>query len=94
MANLENKGFKADYKMNLINSQAAYDLTITSQRPLDTIILQSNQQIDILHIKDKVCRQNKVKDELNSKTNVLLSTLKIDGADTKKVEIKIRTAEG
>ena len=63
--------------MNLISQQAAYDLTITSQRPIETILLQSNQSVDILEIKDKVCKQNRIKDEINS-ANMLLTTLKID----------------
>lgn len=81
------------YKLNLISAQAAYDLTITSQKPIDTVLLQSNQQIDILQIKDNVCKQNKVTDEAN-RQNVLLTTLKVDSKTTNKIGIKIRTAEG
>lgn len=49
--------------------------------------------MDILEIKDKVCKENKLKDEANP-ANVLLTTLKVDSADIKKVQMKIRTAEG
>ena len=71
-------------------------MTITSQRPIDTILLQSNQSVDILSIKDKVCKENRMKrDQSNTdNNNVLLTTLKIDSADVKKVQLKIRTAEG
>ena len=63
-----------DYKMNLIQSIAAYELTITSQKPLETILLQSSQSVDILEIKDKLAKENRVKDE-SCKENVLLTTL-------------------
>ena len=38
-AQLATKGFKVDYRMNLVSQQAAYELTITSQRPIETILL-------------------------------------------------------
>ena len=62
-------------------------MTITSQRPIDTILLQSNQSVDILSIKDKVCKENRMKRDQNNtdNNNVLLTTLKIDSADVKKV---------
>lgn len=93
---LEAQGFRADFKLNLISHQAAYDLTITSQRPIDTILLQSNQSVDILSIKDKVCKENRMKRDLNNNydNSLLLTTLKIDSTDVKKVQLKIRTAEG
>ena len=60
--------------------------------------------MDILSIKDKVCKENRVKkkDQFNSTAdnsnsnsqNVLLTTLRVDSADVKKVQLKIRTAEG
>ena len=46
--------------------------------------MQSNQSVDILEIKDKVCKQNKLKDEANP-ANMLLTTLKIESDDIKKV---------
>ena len=45
---------------------AAYDVTITSQRPIDAVLLQSSQQVDILSFKDKVCKENRIKDEEGS----------------------------
>lgn len=68
-------------------------MTITSQRPIDTILLQSNQSVDILNIKDKVCKENRMKDEVDP-NNLLLTTLKVDSQDIKKIQMKIRTAEG
>ena len=79
--------------MNLVQKIAAYELTITSQRPLETILLQSSQSVDILEIKDKVAKENRVKDDTHPQ-NVLLTTLQIDSADVKKITLKIRTAEG
>ena len=62
---------------------------------MDTILLQSGQSIDILTIKDKVCKENRVKDQSEqAASNLLLTTLKIDSADVKKVQLKIRMAEG
>jgi len=49
--------------------------------------------VDILEIKDKVCKENRMKDDINA-SNLLLTTLKIDSSDVKKVQLKIRTAEG
>jgi len=77
-----------DYKLNLISQQAAYELTITSQKAIDTILLQSNQAVDLLSIYDNVCKVNRMEHELN------LMTLKVDSADIKKVQLKMRTAEG
>ena len=78
--------------MNLISAQAAYNLTINSQKAIDTILLQSNQSVDILQIEDKKCKENNIQDELHG--NMLLTTLKVDSEDQKKVPLKIRTAEG
>ena len=94
MAAVQSRGFKVDYKMNLVTHLAAYELTITSQRPMETILLQSSQSVDILEIKNKVAKENRVKDEVNPQNNVLLTTLQIDSPDIKKVQLKIRTAEG
>ena len=49
--------------------------------------------MDLLNIKDKVCKENRIQDE-NLEDNVLLTTLKIDSDEVKKVQMKIRTAEG
>ena len=82
-------GFKVSYKLNLVPSIAAYDVTITSQRPIDTVLLQSTQQVDILSFKDKVCKENRIKDEEGSEgyiingSNKTLTTLKIDAGDVK-----------
>ena len=93
-ADLSVQGFKVDYKLNLISQQAAYDLTITSQKPIDTILLQSKQSVDLLSIKDKVCRENKIEPDSSQQSNLLLTTLKVNSAEVKKVQLKIRTAEG
>ena len=79
---------------------AAYDVTITSQRPIDAVLLQSSQQVDILSFKDKVCKENRIKDEEGSagsainSGNQTLTTLKIDSPDVKQIQFQIRTAEG
>ena len=78
--------------MNLISAQAAYNLTIQSQQAIDTILLQSNQSVDILNIEGKNCKENNIQDDLYG--NMLLTTLKVDSEDIKKVSMKIRTAEG
>ena len=79
--------------MNLISQMAAQELTITSQRNIDTVLLQSSQAVDLLSIEDNLCKENQIKDE-NSTTNVLLTTLKVDSDGVNKVKLKIRTAEG
>ena len=40
-----------------------------------------------------MCKENKMKDELDP-NNLLLTTLKVDSQDIKKIQMKIRTAEG
>ena len=50
------------------------------------------QNIDILSVKDNVCKINKIVDKLS--TNVLLATLKVENEQVTRVEIKIRTSEG
>ena len=75
-----NKGFKISHKLNLISKQAAYSLTIQSQLPIDTILLQCNQSVDILKIEDKKCKENDIEDSQNG--NMLLTTLKVDSEDT------------
>ena len=40
-----------------------------------------------------MCKENRMKDEVNP-NNLLLTTLKVDSQDIKKIQMKIRTAEG
>ena len=53
-------------------------------------MLQSMQSIDILEVQDKIGKENRIKD----KQSQLLTTLKIDSPDIKKLQLKLRTAEG
>jgi Bardet-Biedl syndrome 7 protein len=57
-------------------------------------MLQSMQNIDILEVKDNICKINKINDKLSN--NVLLAVLKVSGdtSNHTRVEIKIRTSEG
>ena len=55
--------FKVDYKLNLVSQMAAQEITLSSQRQIDTILLQSSQSIDLLGIEDKVCKENQIKVE-------------------------------
>jgi hypothetical protein len=50
------------------------------------------QNIDIIEVKDNICRISKIQGE----TQQLLATLKVQGEDSQisRVEIKIRTSEG
>lgn len=51
------------------------------------------QNIDILEVKDGVCKINKINDQLSQ--NALLATLKVQGSSNEtRVELKIRTSEG
>ena len=58
--------------------------------------------MDLLNIKDNVCKENSIVKSDNSNpsssqngaASVLLTTLKVDSADVRKVQLKIRTAEG
>ena len=59
--------------MSLIPADASYNLLIDSQLPIDTIVLQSGQPIDILTIKEGAAKKNLVGDKQK-----LLATLKID----------------
>jgi hypothetical protein len=88
------ENFKVTYKMNIVSQEAAYSLFIDSQLPIDSLMLQSMQNIDILSVKDGVCTINKVTDKQHG--NVLLATLKVSGEESMhtRVEIKLRTSEG
>lgn len=88
------EAFKVSHKLNLIASEAAYSLYIDSQIPIDTLVLQSMQNIDIISVKDNICTINKINDKANN--NVLLAILKVHGEESKhtRIEIKIRTSEG
>jgi hypothetical protein len=52
------------------------------------------QTIDILEVKDNVCKISTIRDKLTN--NALLATLKVQNEDSNvsRVEIKIRTSEG
>ncbi|CDW85212.1 bardet-biedl syndrome 7 protein [Stylonychia lemnae] len=88
------ESFKVSYKLNILPSEAAYSLFLDSQLPIDSVVLQSMQNIDIISAKDNICQINKIEDKINN--NVLLATLKVAGDDSKssRIEIKIRTSEG
>ena len=55
-------------------------------------MLQSAQAVDILQIENQKCKENSIEDKIHG--NMLLTTLKFDSANEKKVALKIRTAEG
>jgi hypothetical protein len=52
------------------------------------------QNIDIIEVKDNICKISAVKDKISN--NALLATLKVQAEDAKvsRVEIKLRTSEG
>jgi hypothetical protein len=52
------------------------------------------QNIDIIEVKDNVCKINTIRDKLNN--NALLATLKVQGEDSQvsRIEVKLRTSEG
>ena len=80
--------FKATYKMQLVATEACYNLVIDSQLAVQELILQSNVPVDILSthkinvIKEKPagCR--------------LLCMIRMDSQDQRRITIKIRTTEG
>jgi hypothetical protein len=57
-------------------------------------MIQSMQNVDIIEVKDNVCKINKINDKITN--NGLLATLKVQGEDSNvtRVEIKMRTSEG
>ena len=55
-------------------------------------MLQSAQAVDILQIENQKCKENSIEDKTHG--NMLLTTLKFDSANEKKVALKIRMAEG
>ena len=86
--------FKVSHKMNLVQQEAAHILLIDSQLPIDCLMIQSMQNVDIIEVKDNVCKINKINDKITN--NGLLATLKVQGEDSNvtRVEIKMRTSEG
>lgn len=86
--------FKVSYKMNLIPSEASQILFIDSQLPIDCLLIQSMQNVDIIEVKNNTCKITKVNDKLTN--NGTLATLKVQGEDSSvtRVEVKIRTSEG
>ena len=57
--------FKVSHKLNIIPAEAAYSLMIDSQLPMDTLLLQSMQNLDILEVKDNLAKINKITDKLS-----------------------------
>ena len=88
------ENYKVSYKINLLPEEAAHMVFIDSQLPIDTLLIQSMQTIDILEVKDNVCKISTIRDKLTN--NALLATLKVQNEDSNvsRVEIKIRTSEG
>ena len=73
--------FKASFKMSMLASEAAYTLILDSQLPIGSLLVQSKQHVDILSIDNKACKLNSTKDG----QNLLLSTIKIDSPDQRKI---------
>jgi hypothetical protein len=80
--------------MNLIPHEAAHLLFIDSQLPIECLLIQSMQNVDIIEVKDNVCRATKVNDKISN--NGLLATLRVatEEVNVTRVEIKLRTSEG
>lgn len=71
--------FKASYKLNLLVKEGAHALLIDCQMPIDYILMQSMQNIEILDVPGSTCKVNKVVDQ----SSALLATLKaLGGADS------------
>lgn len=51
--------FKVTYKLNLIPEEGAQVLIIDSQRPIQSLMLQSKQSIDVLEVKDNLAVVNR-----------------------------------
>ena len=88
------ESFKVNFKMNLIPDEGAYSLIIDSQLPISSIMMQSRQNIDILHVKDNLAKINRIFD-IRDPNIASLAYLSIDGdSEHNRLEIKIRTSEG
>jgi len=59
--------------------EGAHTLLIDSQMPIDYIMMQSMQNIDILDVPGSTCKVNKMVDQLSH--CALLATLKAQGGD-------------
>lgn len=89
--------FKVSSKMNLIPEDGAYMLIIDSKLPIQSIVLQSKQNVDILKIKDNIAKIYPVK-EFEDPSIQMMAQLMIEGEGNQnihnRIEIKIRTSEG
>ena len=89
--------FKVSSKMNLIPEDGAYMLIIDSKLPIQSIVLQSKQNVDILKIKDNIAKIYAVK-ETQDPSIQMMAQLVIEGEGNQnvhnRIEIKIRTSEG
>jgi hypothetical protein len=83
-------GFKATYRLNLLQNSASYSLSIDSQLPIDTLVLQSATGVEILPSKQSAFKVTNIRD----KSCGLLSQVKIETRDQKKVQLQLRTPEG
>lgn len=68
------QAFQADYKLNLLSAEAAFLLTVDSQLAIDSLLLHSSHAVDVLEVRDCVCKKNQIRDPSN---NGLLMTLKV-----------------
>jgi hypothetical protein len=85
--------------MNIVPEEGSYILILDSQLPINEIIMQSKQNIDILDIKDniaKITRIIDIKDPTIASLNLL--TIESDDRDDvntiNRIEMRIRTSEG
>ena len=69
------ESFKVSYKMNFIPSEAAHLLFIDSQLPIDSLLIQSMQNVDFIEVKNNTCKITKINDKLTN--NGTLATLKV-----------------
>ena len=81
--------FKVSYRLNLIQSEAAYSLNIDSQLPVQSLVLQSNLNVEILNSNDK-----SLKLATNKAKQGYLGIARIESSETRRVTLKIRTSEG
>ena len=97
MTNVNIENFNVNYKLNLIPNEGAQMLIFDWKLPIQNVVLQSKQNLEILQVKDNIAKISMM-ESTDDPEILCLAHLSIEGDDEhnfhNKIEIKIRTSEG
>lgn len=85
------------FKLNLVAEEGAHLLIVDSQVPIDSIVVQSRQTVDVMEVVDNLAKINRVGDIQDpSISSLVYLSVEGDGKESyhNRIEVKIRTSEG